>query len=161
MPRTTRPRTLAAQGAEERRKRDSQIMSAQGGGSRAKPKAKNTRTPQTARQRSTVAKRKIASQVSSASQGITKSKRPALDQNMQTLKSAGETLIKIAMKGSPAHIATELVKLGKAKPEPKAKESGSYEARRDRASVKPAAAKPKASTLLNPPKKRKAPKYRG
>jgi hypothetical protein len=136
--------TLAQQGAAERRKRD--IAS---------------RTPQTARQRSVVAKRKIGSQVSSASQGITKSKRPALDQNMQTLKSAGETLIKIAMKGSPAHIATELVKLGKAKPEPKAKESGSYEARRDRASVKPAAAKPKASTLLNPPKKRKAPKYRG
>jgi len=131
-----------------------------------------TKTPKTARQRRVVAKRKIGSQVSSASQGRTKSKKPtALDKNMQTLKSLGETLIKLAK--TPGDIAAKTpglaIKKGKMgpknQPKPKTKESRSYKDRRNRASVKPASAKP--TNYKNPPKKnpkkkkRKVSKYRG
>ena len=183
MPRTTRPRTLAAQGAEERRKRDSQIMSAQGGGSRAKPKAKNTRTAPTARQRSVVAKRKIASQVSSAPAGRTRLPKGAAQQ----LKNAGETLVKLATAKDfpaqllmyPAGVLAKSIQRATTKPKPKPKPNPkgyspvtpTAAIARDRSrGPKPAAAKPTkvtdAATLkrienLNPPKKRKAPKYRG
>ena len=121
----------------------------------------NTRTPQTARQRSVVAKRKIASQVRSASQGVTKPKEPS------TLAEIGKALIKMGTSYVNAPAAQQLLNpltggvlgdaakavtaLAKPKPKAKAKESGSYEARRKRASVKPAAAKP--TDYKNPPKK--------
>jgi hypothetical protein len=117
----------------------------------------NTKTPQTARQRSAVAKRKIGSQVSSASQGRTKSKEPALDKVEQTLKSVGKTLIKLAK--TPGEIVAKrpglAIKKGKmgAKNQPKAapkkKAPVGKHLRQEPTPKRPAAAKSE-TTRLNP-----------
>jgi hypothetical protein len=151
----------------------------------------NTRTPQTARQRSVVAKRKTASQVRSAPGGRTRAKEP------NTLAQIGKALIKMgtAYVNAPKDLATHVaagVELfgGKTKPRSGSPTSPSAAAalaqrRREavsaadarsvtrRAPPKPATAKPGASPLFNPPRnaprtttsasrrKRKAPTYRG
>ena len=129
-------KTLAAQGAAERRKRDLAITSAQGGttraGRRAGPeggvyvgrsnpaKAANTRTAQTARQRSVVAKRKIASQVRSAPGGRTKAQGPStLAQIGQSLIDMGTAYLNAPMTFGVAGEAVKHLTKPKAKPKPK------------------------------------------
>ena len=169
-------KTLAEQGAAERRKRDQQVTSAQGGTTRAGRRS-NTGTAQTARQRGAVAKRKIASQVSSAPGGRTKPKESYAEIGKALLKM-GESILAspgafATAKLSPSARAAVSVLTGQTyrKPKPKSRNGSPVTPPAakalERSRPKPAAAKPKQTTVhlgaITPRRKpkRKAPTYRG